>query len=148
MGVWRRSALGRELALSHLDLLAEYDRVLPGWTPDDIPGSPYCIQAYEPDDRMGGWAGLDEARRQLQTRGIRLILDFVPNHTAFDHLWVASHPEYYVLGTEQDYQSAPNHFRAVTQRGGHATSPVAAIHTSLRGLTSRSSITSIPTPAP
>ncbi len=40
MGVWRRSALGRELALSHPDLVAEYGRVLPGWTPDDIPGSP------------------------------------------------------------------------------------------------------------
>jgi Alpha amylase, catalytic domain len=117
MGVWRRSVLGRELALSHPDLKAEYDRVLPGWTPDDIPGSPYCIQAYEPDDRMGGWPGLDEARRQLQARGVRLILDFVPNHTAFDHLWLASNPEYYVLGTEQDYQSAPNHFRAMTHQG-------------------------------
>ena len=62
--------------------------MLPGWTHADVPGSPYCIQAYEPDDRMGGWSGLDAARLELRARGIGLILDFVPNHTAFDHPWM------------------------------------------------------------
>src|SRR5688572_13338134 len=83
MGVWRRSPLGRHLARTDPQLIGEYDRVLPGWTADDVPGSPYCIEAYVPDDRMGGWAALDEARRQLTRRGIRLTLDFVPNHTGF-----------------------------------------------------------------
>jgi hypothetical protein len=113
MGVWRRSPLGREIALTHSGLVAEYNRVLPGWTAEDVVGSPYCIQAYEPDDRLGGWAGLDAARRELQTRGVRLVLDFVPNHTAFDHPWTASHPERYVLGTEDDYRAAPGEFRPV-----------------------------------
>ena len=118
MGVWRRSAIGREIARTHPGLRAEYDRILPGWTPDDIPGSPYCIQAYEPDERMGGWNGIDQARRQLADRGIRLILDFVPNHTAFDHAWIASHPERYVLGTDDDIRQAPTHFRSMqTQHG-------------------------------
>ena len=35
-------------------------------------------------------------------RGLRLMLDFVPNHTAPDHPWVREHPEYYVAGTEAD----------------------------------------------
>lgn len=117
MGVWRRSAIGRELARTDPALLAEYDRVLPGWTPDDVPGSPYCIQAYEPDARMGGWPGLDETRRQLRQRGIALILDFVPNHTGFDHPWVTAHPERYVLGTEQDVRDAPDDFRLIEREG-------------------------------
>ena len=111
MGVWRRSAIGREIARTDAGLVAEYDRVLPGWTPADVPGSPYCIQAYEPDDRMGGWTGLDAARRELRARGIGLILDFVPNHTAFDHPWITTHPDRYVLGTEDDYRAAPSDFR-------------------------------------
>jgi hypothetical protein len=118
MGVWRRSPIGREIARTHAGLVAEYDRVLPGWTPADVPGSPYCIQAYEPDDRMGGWRGLDAARRALNDRGIRLMLDFVPNHTAFDHAWISAHPERYVTGTEEDVRAAPSEFRRIDTRAG------------------------------
>jgi hypothetical protein len=117
MGVWRRSAIGRQLALADPGLLAEYDRVLPGWTPDDVPGSPYCIQAYEPDPRMGGWTALDEARRQLHARGIALMLDFVPNHLGFDHPWIDSHPERFVLGSEADARSGETEFRRVESVG-------------------------------
>jgi len=111
MGVWRRSVLGRELARSDIALRGEYDRVLPGWTDDDVPGSPYSIAAYEPDDRMGGWAGLDATRAALHARGLTLIVDFVPNHTGFDHRWALEHPERYVLGEESDLNEAPEDFR-------------------------------------
>jgi alpha amylase-like protein len=117
MGVWRRSAIGRDIARSDRGLVAEYDRILPDWTEADVPGSPYCIQAYEPDARMGGWPGLDTARHELESRGISLILDFVPNHTGFDHAWIAEHPERYVLGTDEDYRIAPADFRLVDLRG-------------------------------
>ena len=118
MGVWTRSAIGRQLARTDLALAAEYDRALPGWTEDDVPGSPYCIQDYVPDPRMGGWAGLDAARQALASRGIRLILDFVPNHTAFDHPWVARHPGRYVLGTDAEAALAPGDFRRVESIDG------------------------------
>ena len=118
MGVWRRSTIGREMALSDGGLRAEYDRVLPGWTADDVPGSPYCIQAYEPDERMGGWTGLDAARRELAARGVGLILVFVPNHTGFDHGWVTSHPQRYVLGTADDFRAAPDDFREIESASG------------------------------
>ena len=113
MGVWQRSTLGRELALDDRGLRAEYDRALPGWTSEDVIGSPYCIGAYEPDARMGGWSGLDAARAQLHRRGVGLMLDFVPNHTAFDHPWTSAHPECYVLGTEADARHVPADFRRV-----------------------------------
>ncbi len=118
MGVWRRSPIGRAIARTDRGLKAAYDRVLPGWTDADVVGSPYCIRVYEPDDRMGGWQGLDAVHRQLRNRGILLVLDFVPNHTAFDHSWIATHPERYVLGTRDDYERAPEEFRQMIAADG------------------------------
>jgi hypothetical protein len=107
MGVWQRSAIGRLMGRTDPGLIGEYDRVLPGWQMSDVPGSPYCISAYVPDDRMGGWAGLDRARGELTARGISLILDFVPNHTGFDHDWIRTNPEFYVQGTLDAYRTEP-----------------------------------------
>jgi hypothetical protein len=113
MGVWQRSTVGRDLALADSGLRAEYDRALPGWTPADVCGSPYCVAAYEPDARMGGRAGLATARAELNRRGVRLVLDFVPNHTAFDYRWVREHPHRYVLGSEEDVRNSPADFRRI-----------------------------------
>jgi hypothetical protein len=99
MGVWERSPLGVQIAREHPGLQQEYRRALPDYTDDDVAGSPYCIHRYEVDARLGGREGLGTARQELAARGLRLMLDFVPNHTARDHPWVDAHPEYYVQDT-------------------------------------------------
>ena len=71
----------------------------------DVVGSPFSVQAYEPDERMGGWTGLDAARTSLAQRGMALVVDFVTNHTAFDHEWIRSRPDLYVEGTLDDYRT-------------------------------------------
>ena len=73
-----------------------------GLTEDDVVGSAYCIRNYHVDDHLGGDAGLAVARDALAARGVGLVLDFVPNHVAPDHPWVAEHPEYFVQGTQED----------------------------------------------
>lgn len=118
MGVWKRSPAGRLMGRTDLALLPEYDRVLPGWEMRDVPGSPYCIQAYEPDARMGGWAGLDAARTALAARKIRLVLDFVPNHLSFDHDWIRTDPEFFVQGTLDDYREEPTLYHPIEDAGG------------------------------
>ena len=118
MGVWKRSAIGRLMGRTDPGLISEYDRVVPGWQMRDIPGSPYCIQAYEPDDRMGGWAGLDRTRADLAARGMNLILDFVPNHTGFDHDWIRTNPEFYVEGTLDDYRGEPILYHPIEEANG------------------------------
>jgi hypothetical protein len=42
--------------------------------------------------------------------GMRLILDFVPNHVAPDHPWTGEHPEYFIRGEAADAQSDPASF--------------------------------------
>ena len=125
MGVWRRSAIGRLMGRTDQSLIGEYDRVLPGWGMTDVPGSPYCIQAYEPDERVGGWRGLDTARRALADRGMSLVLDFVPNHTGFDHAWISTNPDYYVQGTLDNFRESPHLFHPIESADGNTVQFIA-----------------------
>jgi glycosidase len=118
MGVWRRSAFGRDLARSTPQLFAAYDAALPDWQEQDVVGSAFCIAGYEPDPRVGSFDELDAMRARLHARGMQLILDFIPNHTGFDHPWIRSHPERYVTVGKGEYDRAPEMFRAVEMPSG------------------------------
>jgi hypothetical protein len=119
MGVWTRSRIGQTLSRSFPHLFPDYDAALPGWTMQDVVGSPYSIQAYEPDPHVGTWTDLAALRDRLHDRGMRLILDFVPNHTGPDHLWVRENPEFYIQGTLEDFKRAPQDFYLSELDDGH-----------------------------
>jgi alpha amylase-like protein len=110
MGVWERSPAGIDISMRNAGLLEDFTRALPDFSAKDNVGSPYCVRRYVVDDHLGGSAGLAVARRMLQERGLRLILDFVPNHVAPDHPWVAAHPEYFVQGSAEDARDDPASF--------------------------------------
>jgi glycosidase len=116
MGVWARSPAGAAIAMRNNELVAEFRRLLPDFTTDDNVGSAYCVKDYRVDDRLGGPDGLARARTQLAERGMRLILDFVPNHVAPDHAWATEHPEYFIQGNSSDMMQRPGEFLKI---GGH-----------------------------
>jgi hypothetical protein len=107
MGVWERSPAGIEIAMRNKGLLEDFKRALPDFSAEDNVGSPYCVRRYVVDQHLGGPKGLASARKTLAQRGIRLILDFVPNHVAPDHPWVSEHPEYFVQGSADDARNDP-----------------------------------------
>ena len=88
MGVWERSPAGLELTHANAGLQASFREALPDLRSADVIGSPYCVRRYVVDASFGGPRGLAEARAVLAARGIRLLLDYVPNHVAPDHPWV------------------------------------------------------------
>ena len=113
MGVWQRSPAGVAIARADETLVQHCRDILHDFTIDDIVGSPYCIRGYEVDPMLGGTDGLASARQALADRGIRLILDFVPNHVAPDHSWTTAHPEFFVGGTADDLREEPASFLEV-----------------------------------
>jgi hypothetical protein len=110
MGVWERSPAGIEISMRNPGLLEDFRRALPDFSAEDNVGSPYCVRRYAVDEHLGGPKGLATARSMLSERGLRLILDFVPNHVAPDHPWVSDHSEYFVQGNADDARNNPSSF--------------------------------------
>src|SRR6266487_320836 len=110
MGVWERSPAGIRIANENVGLQADFHHALPDYTPADNVGSGYCVHRYVVDEHLGGPEGLATARQMLAQRGLRLILDFAPNHVAPDHPWIFERPEYFVQGTREDLAQAPSAF--------------------------------------
>jgi len=116
MGVWQRSARGIAVSNRHEGNLADFRRALPDFSFADNVGSPYCIRRYMVDEYFGGNEGLAIARKQLASRGIKLLLDFVPNHLAHDHPLVDESPDYFISGNKEDLRDDPVTF---VQLGGN-----------------------------
>jgi glycosidase len=101
MGVWTTGPKSRSHALHDPNLRKRYSELLPGWHERDVPGSPYSIADYEVPAGLGGEAGLRSFRAKLNGQGMKLVLDFVPNHAGLDHPWVEAWPELLVQGTRK-----------------------------------------------
>jgi Alpha amylase, catalytic domain len=118
LGVWQTGEAGRQVSLHQAEWQREYRELLPDFTPADVVGSPFAIREYVVHRDLGGPPALAQLRGKLRERGVRLMLDFVPNHTALDHPWVHDHPEYYVHGNEEDLAREPHNYRRVDTRHG------------------------------
>jgi hypothetical protein len=118
LSVWQLGVAGRGIARADPQLRAEFKTVLPDLTEDDICGSGFAITAYTVNEALGGDTALARFRDKLARRGIKLMLDFVPNHTALDHPWVKTHPDYFVAGNEVVLADEPqNYVRFETDLG-------------------------------
>jgi glycosidase len=118
LGVWQTGAAGRQVSLSNGEWQREFRELLPDLQEADICGSCFAVREYTVHVDFGGTAALDRLRERLHRRGLRLLLDFVPNHTAPDNPWVREHPEYYVHGTEEQLGREPQNYCRVDLPGG------------------------------
>lgn len=60
-------------------------------------GSPYAVRDYrELNPEFGTAADFRALVQAVHGRGMKLIIDWVPNHTAWDNVWVRTHPDFYV----------------------------------------------------
>lgn len=65
-------------------------------------GSPYCIKNYRGvDSRYGTLDQMKELIDSIHSNGMEIWMDWVGNHTAYDHPWVKEHPDWYA--SRQDF---------------------------------------------
>ena len=83
---------GKQISRTNPEWRREFQETLPDLREDDIAGSGFAITGYSVHSALGGEAALARLRTRLSHRGLKLLLDFVPNHTGLDHPWVRNIP--------------------------------------------------------
>jgi glycosidase len=118
LSVWQTGPAAQQVSRSNPEWRREFAETLPDLCDDDIPGSGFAITGYTVHADLGGDAALAQVRDRLKKRGLKLLLDFVPNHMGLGHPWVESHPEHFVKGTELDLARAPQNYTRVQRQAG------------------------------
>jgi len=117
LSVWTTGPVAREISRENPVWRRDFRETLPDLTEEDIAGSGFAIAGYEVHPGMGGNPALERLRARLRKRGLKLMLDFVPNHMGPDHPWVSEHPEYFVRGSESDLLNFPENYTHIRRKG-------------------------------
>ena len=62
----------------------------------DFQGSPYAIAEYEVSPELGGEPALRAFVEQAHSLGIKVLVDFIPNHMGVDSPLVSEHPDWVI----------------------------------------------------
>jgi hypothetical protein len=111
LSVWQTGPAARAISRANPEWRKDFEATLPDLREEDIAGSGFAIQNYTVHRDLGSAVALARLRQRLQQRGLKLMLDFVPNHMAPDHPWVNEHPDYFVHGSDDDLARAPQNYR-------------------------------------
>jgi len=110
LGIWKTGKAGREMSASKEHWMKEYKEALPDLKKEDIIGSCFAIREYTVHEDFGGERSLSDFRKRLHAKGMKLMLDFVPNHTALDHAWVKEEPDYFIRGRKEEMEAEPDNY--------------------------------------
>ena len=118
LSVWQTGPEAQRVSRNNPEWRHEFQDTLPDLSDEDISGSGFAITGYTVHTALGGDAALARLRDRLKQRGLKLMLDFVPNHMGLGHPWVENHPEHFIHGMEHDLARAPQNYTWVKRKGG------------------------------
>ena len=96
MGIWQLGSYGLDFDKT----IDYYSDFLPDWKEEDVIGSPYAITEYICNPEIGTNDDLIWLREEINKRKMKLMLDFVPNHTAVDAPIASLNPKLYIRAPE------------------------------------------------
>lgn len=71
-------------------------------------GSPYAVRDYGAvSDEFGTLGDLRDFVAEAHRLGMKVILDWVANHTAPDHVWAEAHPDWYRRDSDGQMRATP-----------------------------------------
>ena len=109
MGIWKPSPASQQIARTHKGLQSHFQNILPDLKPEDTWASPYAVFEYTPNPEfINGFEELLAFKKLLESKGKKLLLDFVPNHVAVDSPYITEHPDVFLLA--EDDVSEHNRF--------------------------------------
>src|SRR5262249_11467557 len=98
LSVWQTGLAGQHVSRTNEEWRRDFAATLPDLRDEDIAGSGFAITGYTVHQNLGGESALARVRERLGKRGLKLMLDFVPNHMGLDHPWIDEHPEHFIAG--------------------------------------------------
>ena len=99
MGVWKIcSSTIEKYCLKEGPVKDSFKTTLRDLQRADIIGSPYAIDRYEVNPLIGNERSILDTRTVLNKLGIKLILDFVPNHFSADSSLIRTDPYVFLQG--------------------------------------------------
>lgn len=110
MGVWQTNQSAVAKYCFEEGLKKEYTTALPGWKKEDVIGSPYSIEDYTVNPNLGSENSLLKLRENLHSIGLKLILDFIPNHFNAESNLLKTNPEIFLEGSEDNLRKEPKTF--------------------------------------
>lgn len=105
LGVWQTGAAGLEYSVGRAGA-------------GNAISSPFAISEWAIHAEVGGEDALKLFKYKANACGMRVVIDFVPNHTGVDHVWTRSSPSLYVCGTPADAARQPDRYFQVTADDG------------------------------
>jgi len=96
MGIWQTvpSAIKKYCFVD--GLIKEYNNALPDWKEEDVIGSPYAIDRYEINPEIGSKDEIIQLKKLFNSIGLKLILDFIPNHFSAETSLLKDHNEIFL----------------------------------------------------
>lgn len=110
LGVWKTCDSLIDECCFNNGLISDYSKALKDWKKEDVIGSPFAIDDYIVNPELGNFSELENLRNKLNKFGIKLILDFVPNHFGADTRLLKSNPGIFLKGDDRFFSDDPYTF--------------------------------------
>jgi hypothetical protein len=101
MGVWKTCTTVIQDCCFSVDLVSAYNKSLKDWAQEDVIGSPYSIDHYIVNPSLGDTDDLLAVKEKINSAGMKLLVDFIPNHFSADTHLVSSNPELFLPGDKE-----------------------------------------------